>query len=172
MMRIERRRERGFSAIEVMIVMAVSMILMTFALVGVDKARDRVRLQDGARGFANQLEKARTDSIRRHAASTSQSGVSVRDSSTYRVAFDQNNDGALASTEFLDLTLPTGVTFVTNPAPSAASYDWRGRVTSAITYTLQNTTGTATVNITGAGDVTINSTAVLPATTATPFPTP
>jgi Tfp pilus assembly protein FimT len=172
MMRIERRRERGFSAIEIMIVLTVSMVLMTFALVGVDQARERVRLQDGARALTNQLEKARTDSIRRHADAASQAGVQILNASTYRVAFDQNSDGVLAAGETLDVALPTGVTFVINPAPSAASYDWRGRVATPITYTLQNSTGTTTVNITGAGDVSLNSTAVVPATASTPFLTP
>jgi prepilin-type N-terminal cleavage/methylation domain-containing protein len=171
MMRIERR-ERGFTAIELMIAMTIMMILVTFAFVGVTQAQARVRLADGARGLTNQLEKARTDSIRRHADSASQGRVQITGSSTYRVRYDQNSDGVLADTELLDVTLPDGVTFVTSPTPATASYDWRGRVTSSITYTLQNTTGTTTVNISGSGDVTVNSTAVIPTTTATPFPTP
>ncbi|MDT7542373.1 MAG: hypothetical protein QOE33_2277 [Acidobacteriota bacterium] len=171
-MRIERRRERGFSVIELMLVLTVLMILMTFALVGVTRARDRVRLADSARSLTNQLEKARTDSIRRHADAVSQAGVQILNSTTYRIAYDQNSDGVLAAGETLDVALPTGVTFVTNPAPTAASYDWRGRVATPITYTLQNSTGTTTINITGAGDVTLNSTAVVPTTASTPFLTP
>jgi Tfp pilus assembly protein FimT len=145
---------------------------VAFAIVQMTQTQARVRLADGARGLTNYLEKARTDSIRRHAASTSQASVQITGSSTYRITYDQNSDGTLASTELLDVTLPDGVTFVTTPVPTTASYDWRGRVPSAITYTLQNTTGTTTVNISGSGDVTINSTAVIPTTTVTPFPTP
>jgi hypothetical protein len=98
--------------------------------------------------------------------------VQVLNATTYRVAFDQNSDGALAAGEVSDITLPLGVTFVTNPAPAAAAYDWRGRVASPVTYTLQNSVGTTTLTVTGAGDVTINSTAAVPASASTPYPTP
>lgn len=157
-----------------MIVLAVSMVLITFALVGVDQAQARVRLADGARGMSNYLEKARTDSIRRHADSASQGSVQITSSTTYRIRYDQNSDNTLDSTEFLDVTLPSGVTFVMSPTPTTASYDWRGQVTSAITYTLQNTTGTTTISITKSGDVTLSSTAIVPTTasSSTPYPTP
>jgi prepilin-type N-terminal cleavage/methylation domain-containing protein len=163
---------RGFSLVELMIVLAVLALLVSFAVVSTARTRDRVRLADATRTFGNYLEKARTDSIRRHADSGSQAGVQVVNSTTFRVSYDSNSDGVLAATETLDVTLPNGVTFVTNPAPTAASYTWQGRVAAPITYTLQNSTGTATLSITTAGDVTINSSAAIPATTATPYPTP
>jgi Tfp pilus assembly protein FimT len=171
-MRIEKGRARGFSVIELMLVLTVLMVLMTFALVGVNRARERARLTDSTRGITNYMEKARTDSVRRHADAASQARVQILNANTYRVAFDQNSDGVLAAGETLDVALPTGVTFVTNPAPAAASYDWRGRVAAPVTYTLQNTTGTTTLTVTGAGDVSVNSTAVMPPTTSTPYPTP
>jgi hypothetical protein len=98
--------------------------------------------------------------------------VQVLNSSTYRVTYDKDSDGALGATDYLDVTLPSGVTFVTSPTPATATYTWQGRVSSAITYTLQNSTGTATINISTAGDVTMNSTASVPATSATPWTTP
>jgi hypothetical protein len=118
------------------------------------------------------MEKARTDSIRRHADAASQASIQILNANTYRVAYDQDSDGVLAAGETLDIALPVGVTFVTNPAPVTASYDWRGRVAAPLTYTLQNSVGTTTLNVTSAGDVTINSTAVTPVTTSTPYPTP
>ncbi|MDQ3907220.1 MAG: prepilin-type N-terminal cleavage/methylation domain-containing protein [Acidobacteriota bacterium] len=171
-MRIDKTRERGFSLVELLIVLVVLILLVSFAVVSTARTRDRVRLADGTRTFGNYLEKARTDSIRRHADSGSQASVQVLNSTTYRVSYDKDSDGSLGSTDYLDVTLPSGVTFVTSPAPATASYTWQGRVTSAITYTLQNSSGTSTINISTAGDVTMNSTASVPATTATPWTTP
>lgn len=171
-MRIDKTSSRGFSLVELLLVVAVLAMLASFAVVSTGRTRDRVRLADGTRTFGNYLEKARTDSIRRHADSGSQATVQVLNSTTYRVTYDKDSDGALGSTDYLDVTLPSGVTFVTTPTPTTASYTWQGRVTSAITYTLQNSSGTATINISTAGDVTMNSTATVPATTTTPYPTP
>jgi Tfp pilus assembly protein FimT len=61
------RGEAGFSIIQLVIVVAVVAITITFAVIGIANARASYRVQNSARRFASHIERARTDAIRRHA---------------------------------------------------------------------------------------------------------
>jgi Tfp pilus assembly protein FimT len=158
--------------LQLLIVFAVVAVVASMAVINVATARQRIALANTAREVVRYLEKTRTDSVKRHAATGSESGVRVVDASTYRVTIDFDNDGALATTETRDLPLPDGVTFNLNPAPSAVAYDWRGRLTASNRITIQNSTGTVNIDLSGGGDISVDSTISLPTITSTPYPTP
>src|SRR6266480_4230724 len=63
---IKPHAARGFSLLELLIVMTVIAIVSTFAVVGLSRSRDSVNLQNSARIMASYAEKARLDAIRRH----------------------------------------------------------------------------------------------------------
>src|SRR5205814_2905411 len=58
---------RGFSILQVLITLAVASIISTFAVINIYNSRHSLRLQNSVRQLAGYLEKARLDSIRRHA---------------------------------------------------------------------------------------------------------
>jgi Tfp pilus assembly protein FimT len=167
--------ERGFSALQLMITVVVVAIVSTFAIMNIATARQRITLSNAAKQVSRYLEKARTDSVKRHAdQAAQQASIQVLSATTYRLKMDFDTNGTLGSTETQDFILPDGVTFVTNPMPPTIAYDWRGRLTSSARITVQNANLVQSINIdlSGGGDITTNSTVTLPAMTSTPYPTP
>lgn len=168
--------ESGFSLLELLLVVAIIGALATMAFMQIASARDRTRRDSAAREFMGKLDRARSDSIRRHAAAGQEARVAVVNSTSYQVTADYNNNGTIDAGEARTFTLPDGVTFVTSPAPPAAAFDWRGQLTGNMSFQLTNSAGSTSINLTAAGDVTLNNAAstppTLPTITSTPFPTP
>lgn len=172
-LRAPYQQQRGFSLLQLMITLAVLFILASLTVISVASARQRLTLTSSAQQVVRYLEKTRTDSVRRHAAPGAQSGVQVLNSTTYRVTMDFGNNGTIDASDTRDFTLPNGVTFNVAPtAPPAVSYDWRGRLAANNRITVQNSSGTVNIDLSGGGDITLNSTVALPTITSTPYPTP
>ena len=155
--------QRGISMLEMIIVMSTITILLAFAFVGVTRARASLRLSGAVREFGAYVEKARVDSIRRHADTLAQgAGVSINnDRASYVVSIDFDGNGTL---DTRTIQLPAGVTFRT---VEAIAFDWRGRTWSTVngittshaqvSITMANGTTSASADVTGSGDVTIDS---------------
>jgi Tfp pilus assembly protein FimT len=144
------RDERGFSIVQLLIAFAVMMVISSFAIIGLTKAKANLRLQNSIRQLASYLEKARLDAIKRHGTSS----VVFTDTSTYVVTMDF---GSGISTR----TIPfePGVSIVSAGLPNV-NFNWRGRTQSCTTrFTAQNSGGEAEswVFVSDAGDVTVNS---------------
>lgn len=60
------RDQRGFTVLQLIIILAIVSVVSSFAVVGIMKARAAVRLQNSARQFASYVERARSDALRRH----------------------------------------------------------------------------------------------------------
>lgn len=180
----------GFSAIELLITATVLTIVTGLGLMGITRARASVRLSGAAREYASYIEKARIHSIRNHADEASErANVAINDARTsYDVTMDLDGDGDL---DTKTITLPSDVIFET---VETIAFDWRGRtwstvggVTSAnaqVSIRLQGANDTVSIDITGSGDITIDSQVFddsVPSVTlkvgdlaagATPVPTP
>ena len=153
----------GFSAIELVITVTVLGIVTGFGIVGISRARASVRLSGAAREFASYIEKARLFSIRSHADdATERATITINDDRAgYNVTLDLDGDGDLDTTT---VTLPHGVTF---DSVETIAFDWRGRTWSTISgitspnaqvsFRLQYGSDIASIDITGSGDVTVNS---------------
>src|SRR6185436_19265832 len=59
--------EKGFTVFELLIVLSIISVLSGFALMQITRARQAMVRENAARQFAGYLEKARIDSLRRHA---------------------------------------------------------------------------------------------------------
>jgi len=153
----------GFSAIELIITVAVLAVVTGFGIVGISNARASVRLSGAAREFATYIEKARMFSIRSHADdATERASITINDDkASYNVTVDLDGDGDLDTTT---VTLPDGVTF---DSVETIAFDWRGRtwntvsgVTSSnaqVSFRLQYDGDIVSIDITGSGDVTVDS---------------
>src|SRR6186997_2593657 len=84
------RQQRGFTLMQMVITIAIIAIVTTFGVLGIKTARAEFRLQNSARLFATYVEKARADSIRRHAGTGQESSIETfgPGNGTYAVTMD------------------------------------------------------------------------------------
>ena len=151
-----RRGERGYSVVQVVIIAAVIAIVSTFAFMGIANARHSLRLSSSTRTLAGYIEKARADSVRRHAEGAARASISFPSASTYTVTMDFNNDGTIDAAR--TFTLEENVVFTNNPLPGQIIFDWRGRNTGNVDISLRNAINqTSTVGVTASGDVTVDT---------------
>jgi len=159
----KRQLQHGFSLVEILITVAVLAIVLMFGFIGIVRARATMRLAGAAREYAAYIEKARVHSIRRHADSPSQAAsVAINvDRTSYTVTLDFDGNGTM---ETRIIPLPEGVSFRTE---ETIAFDWRGRTWSTVggvttsdaqvSITLSNSSNSVLVDVTGSGDVTIDS---------------
>ena len=147
------RSEKGFSILQLVITLTVAAIVSTFAVINLVNSRHSLRLQNSVRQLAGYLEKARLDSIRRHADPVNSSVVFTSPTS-YDVTMDFAGSGTPTTRTF---TFENGVEVFSNGLPSV-SFNWRGR-TSACTnrFAVKNSRGEQSeIDVSDAGDVTID----------------
>lgn len=186
----EGRGERGFTLLQMIIVIAIIAVLSSIALIGVTSARANQRRINSSRMLGTYLEKARADSVRRRANGTDTpfAFVQITGATTYDVFLDFNGNGVPVLRSF---TLENGVSFQAEDIGSTINFDWRGRTDGDFLINVFNSTNPGDANymtrvaISGFGDVTINSdvytpdvdtnssnfNAPTPPPTPTPFPT-
>ena len=157
------RAGRGFSTIELLITATVLTIVTGLGLMGISRAQASIRLSGSAREYASYIEKARLYSIRRHADDAAErANVAISDNKkSYSVTMDLDGDGGM-DTRTIDL--PSGVEFDT---VETIAFDWRGRTwntvgaltmsNAQVSITLKNGVDTVSIDVTGSGDITIDS---------------
>jgi type II secretory pathway pseudopilin PulG len=158
------RNQAGFSVIDILIVVAIVGVVASFSLVQTARARKNMTRANEARKFAAYLEKCRLDSIRRRATTTAQMArVTIINASSYSVLMDSDGDGVVDA-NVVNLPIDSNLTF-NAPFPRTIYFNWRGRavdingnVTASSVVSMRNTYGTNTVNITGAGEPSIDTT--------------
>lgn len=163
MMGMQKSKANGFSTIELVIVATILTIVTGFGVMGINRAKASIRLTGAAREYASYIERARLYSIRSHAESASErANVAINAGRTsYNVSMDLDGDGLL---DTRTIPLPTGVRFGTT---ETIGFDWRGRTwntvgattrsNAQVSITLTNDIDTVSIDVTGAGDVTIDS---------------
>jgi type II secretory pathway pseudopilin PulG len=187
---LKGHNESGFTLLQLVIVIAIIAVLSTVALLGVTSARASQRRINSARLFAGYLEKARVDSVRRHADGSTANplaSVTVLNANTYSVFMDFNNTGVPVAR---NVSLELGITFDEDDIGKEVAFDWRGRTGFDHGFVLSNAdraTNTqgdrnyeTPVAVSGFGDVTINDGVYTPTVNSnssnynapTPLPTP
>jgi hypothetical protein len=160
--RIKHGPQKGFSMMQMLIVLGVASVVSGLAFLGIASARQRIRLTNSSRVLASYVEKARVDSVRRHPMTSDQmAGIEVLNKTTYRVKMDFDANGTV---ETKDITLDDGVEFATDPI--ALVFDWRGRLVDLpltevkVSIAMQwgdDEDDQRVVDVTRSGDVTIDS---------------
>jgi len=146
-----RNSQQGSTLIQLLVTIAIVAIVSGFAVVGITSARAHIRRSNSARQFAALAERARADSVRRHASGAAEAGIQQIDASTYAVTMDFNDSGTVTTQNF---TTESGVTI---SMPRSISFDWRGRIATETNTSFTNDLpGSVAVNISGSGDVTLD----------------
>jgi type II secretory pathway pseudopilin PulG len=154
--------ERGFSILQLLITLMIITVISALGVMGIVQTQQSLRLSNSTREFLAYMERARLDSIRRHAQPASATMASVTVNATsYSVAIDFDGDGT-ANTRVMPL--PNGITF-SGDVPATISFNWRGRPVNADgspltppALTLSNSRGEMSVlSISGAGDSGVGS---------------
>jgi prepilin-type N-terminal cleavage/methylation domain-containing protein len=158
------RSNKGFSLLELFIVMTMITIVTTFALTRFAQAQQGMRRANSARELIAYLERARLDSIRRRAiVPADMARVTVNSASSYTVLMDANGDGVLDPARTINI--PAGQGAFTGSLPKLIMFNWRGRTvdnannpSQALPVLLTNSYGTSTINVSGAGSATVDKT--------------
>ncbi len=161
-------RESGFSVLELILVVAVIGVVSTFAYVRLASSREVMRVTNSSREFTNFVQKARLDSIRRH-ATANQAAVTINTATTYTVTGDFDGNGVTDTLR----ELQTGVAFSAAATDGSAAtlpitltFDWRGRATcvdaaakAVNSFTVVDSGGTwkDTIAISDWGDASVSS---------------
>jgi prepilin-type N-terminal cleavage/methylation domain-containing protein len=153
--------QRGFTLLQVIVVLALIGILTAFGTIGVVKGRAHMRLAGSARTFAGLAEKARADSVRRHAMGAAMSNMQLLTTTSYSVTLDFDTNGVIDASDTRTFNLDTNVSFDPHFVGTSITFDWRGRsVTGHVNPILLLTgpaEGVALITISGSGDITLNS---------------
>jgi type II secretory pathway pseudopilin PulG len=111
---------------QMVITIAIIAIVTSFGVLGITTARAEFRLQNSARLFASYIEKARADSIRRHAGGGTESSVETFGPGTNRYAITMDFGTGVETRTF---TLDSGLSF--DVIAKKVTFDWRGRIAAA-----------------------------------------
>jgi type II secretory pathway pseudopilin PulG len=145
-----RKREVGASLIDMLIALTIMAIVTSVAVVNITAARAAMRLSNSAQVLSAYLDKARLAAIRCHCATTLQ----ISSTGSYTITAPLRN----ATIDTVTFPLEQNVNFSGLTLPLTITFDWRGRPDNDYHLTLSNTSGTRTVDLSGGGDVKINST--------------
>lgn len=154
-MKLRWTRQHGITSLQLIITITIGLIVCAFAVVGITSARAQIRRTNSARQFAALVERARADSVRRHAASGQEASIQQINESTYAVTMDFDGTGALTTQDF---STESGVRI--NIPGGSFRFDWRGRVANEVNVGFSNRIVgidySNNVNISGSGDVTMD----------------
>ena len=155
------KQQHGFTIIQMVITIAIVAIVSVFCVMGIRTARAEFRLHNSARQFAVYIEKARADSVRRHAASGSEASVESggSGSANYTITMDFGS----GTVETRTFQLDSGLEFSTDSLK--VTFDWRGRLTVPCPGTKscvfqvysQFLEYAVPVDVSGAGDITVEA---------------
>ena len=163
--------ERGVSIVEMLIVVVMIGVVTAFAVMQIAGAQRAMRLSNSAREFTSWLEKARLDSVRRHAMTPKTVGeadlrasVTIASANSYTVTIDQNGDGTLDPARTITIPATHGAAFKGVTLPLSIHYNWRGRPVDdagnylEISFRLEDGSGnTNPINLKSTGDTSVEA---------------
>lgn len=138
------RGERGVSVVELLIMLLMVSVITGYALTRISGAQQFMRMENASREFMSYVDKARLDSVRRHAGPPGtlpqppMSSVTITGPRSYRVIMDFDGDGVVDAPRNITIPQDQGVIFNTGatPLPITLSFNWRGRAVSTAPSTI------------------------------------
>ena len=154
----------GFSVLELLIVVVMAGVLAGFALTQISRAKQNMTRANAVRELTAYLEKARLDSVRRHATTSAQMAqVVIINANFYSVALDANGDGTIDAPRVIGMPADSNLTIQNGPFPRTVMFNWRGQTVDATlntstpeNVTIGNSYGSTTLRITNAGQTAID----------------
>ena len=154
----------GFSVVELLIVIVMLSALTGFAITQIARAKQNMTRANVVRELTTNIEKARLDSVRRHATTSGQlAQVAIINANFYSVTLDANGDGAMDAPLVIGMPADSNLTIQNGTFPRTIMFNWRGRTvdssgntTNGDIVTIGNTNGSTTVRITNAGQTAID----------------
>ena len=142
----------GVSAIEVVIVIAMACIVVGFVCLKLIRGNNATNRQSTAVDFANHLQKARLDSIRRQVTDIGQMAqVKVFNRKSYSMAIDADGDNQLDVPLVMNLPAEQGIE-MNGPFPKTFIFDGLGQTVDSLNrpitpepLTLSNSAGTSAI---------------------------
>ena len=143
----------GFAMLDLLIAATIVSIVISYALTEMVHAQTAALRHRAAQEFSSYLERARNDSIRRHATDPRQMArITILTNHSYSVAIDANGDGVIDSPVMVNMSEQKVV--LGDPAPRTLMFDWLGRtvdsylnVTQESSVTVSNNSGTSLINV-------------------------
>jgi Tfp pilus assembly protein FimT len=156
--------DAGFSVLELLIVGVMISVLIGFAITQIAKAKQHMTRANAVRELTTYIEKARLDSVRRHATASAQMAqVAIINANFYSVTLDVNGDGTLDAPRVIGMPANSNLTIQNGAFPRTIMFNWRGRTvdtsgnsTNPESVRIGNSYGSTTVSITNAGQTAID----------------
>jgi type II secretory pathway pseudopilin PulG len=150
----------GISAIEVLIVIAMVCIVVGFACLKLVQGNRSTSRQSTAVDFANYLQKARLDSMRRQVNDLSQMAqVKVFNRKAYSIAIDADGDSQLDIPLVMNLPAEQDIE-MKGPFPKTFIFDGQGQTVDSLNHrvlpepvTISNGSGASAVKFSETGEV-------------------
>lgn len=156
----------GFTLLELIMVVMMISILVGFAITQIAQAKQNITRANAVRELTTYIEKARLDSIRRHATTPAQMAqVAIINTGFYSVTLDANGDGTVEAPRVISMPADSNLLIQNGTFPRTIMFNWRGRTvdssgntTNPDNVVIGNGYGSSTVRITNAGQTAIDVT--------------
>jgi prepilin-type N-terminal cleavage/methylation domain-containing protein len=154
----QRKRGRGFSLLELLVVIAAICVIASMSIPALNSVRNSYRLSAARDELIGVFEVARSSAIKLD----SNTSVTLTNSDTYRIQYTANG-----VTQSIAYSLPNGVSFNLPSGMTSVTIECRpsGKVTmtgsngaSVTSFTITNSMGSRTVSINLAGNITVAAT--------------
>jgi len=150
----------GVSAVEILIVIAMLCIVGGFLAMKLIRGNEATNRQSTAVDFANHLQKARLDSMRRQVKDLNQMAqVKVFNRKSYSLAIDADGDNQLDIPLVMNLPAEQGIE-MNGPFPKTFIFDGLGQTVDSLSHrvtpepiTVSNSAGTSAIKFSETGDV-------------------
>lgn len=157
---LRKANRRGFSALELLIGAAIISVVAGFILVKLVQGNRTTSRQSTAVDFANYLQKARLDSMRRQVTDLSQMAqVKVFNRKSYSIAIDADADGQLDIPLVMNMPAEQGIE-MNGPFPKTFIFDGQGQTVDSLNHrvspdpvTIVNGSGASAVKFSETGEV-------------------
>jgi prepilin-type N-terminal cleavage/methylation domain-containing protein len=165
-----KHNQRGFSATELLLVMAMIAVVVGFAVVSLVRGSRVTYRTTTAVEIAGYLQKARADSMRRNAKDLNQMAqVKIFNRRFYSIAIDGDGDGNLDIPLVKSLPEETGLD-INGPFPKNYIFNWQGQTVdlqnnrmSPPPLTVNDHSGTSAITISDDGKIVVVPSAKLAA---------
>lgn len=162
-MKLEKlKSERGASVLETLVMVTIGAILVGIAVAQFGNSKIQLQRQNVARGFKNNLERCRFDSVRRRSDDgdyANMSQIIIKSATSYEVRMDLNQNGIIESSEVRTIDFSGNSDAKIIPAagtyPIVIRFDRKGHITTDASgtsvsplFTICNGNCTAATNIT------------------------